>query len=263
MTTGKLQDFDLSGRVALVTGGSKGIGRAISLALAEKGAEVIINYSSDDAAAKDAVSEIEAIYQDGQNGRSGQGVTAIKADVSNTAEVEEMFGQIKKGPGRLDILVNNAGIIRDKLLMFMTEEDWDRVIDINLKGVYNCCKTAIRLMIGEKYGKIVNMASPSAILGRPGQTNYASSKGGVISFTRSLAREISRFNICVNAISPGLIETEMMDELGEDVIKELLSGVPIGRLGTPEEVTGAVLFLVSEKSSYITGQVLSVDGGLT
>ena len=260
MTTGKTQDFDLSGRVALITGGSKGIGRAISIALAEKGADVIVNYSTDDDAAKNVVSEIESIYQ---KGRSGQVVTAIKADVSNVAEVEEMFGQIKKGPGRLDILVNNAGIIRDKLLMFMTEDDWDRVININLKGVYNCCKTAIRLMIGEKYGKIVNMASPSAILGRPGQTNYASSKGGVISFTRSLAREIARFNICVNAVSPGLIETEMMDELGEDMINELLSAVPIGRLGAPEEVTGAVLFLVSEKSNYITGQVLSVDGGLT
>ncbi len=270
MTTGKTEDFDFSGRVALVTGGSKGIGRAISLALAEKGADVIVNYSTDDAAAKDVVSEIESIYQKGQEGNSQEGksqegkrVVAIKADVSNTAEVEEMFGQIKKGPGRLDILVNNAGIIRDKLLMFMTEDDWDRVIDIYLKGVYNCCKTAIRLMIGEKYGKIVNMASPSAILGRPGQTNYASSKGGVISFTRSLAREIARFNICVNAVSPGLIETEMMDELSDDVIKELLSAVPIGRLGTPEEVTGAVLFLASDKSNYITGQVLSVDGGLT
>ena len=262
MTTGETQDFDFSGRVALITGGSKGIGRAISLALAEKGADVIINYSSDDSAAKDVVSEIEAI-QNGQNERSGQVVTAIKADVSNSAEVEEMFVQIKKDPGRIDILVNNAGIIRDKLLMFMTEDDWNRVIDINLKGVYNCCKTAIRLMIGEKYGKIVNMASPSAILGRPGQTNYASSKGGVISFTRSLAREIARFNICVNAVSPGLIKTEMMDELGEDVIKELLSAVPIGRFGTPEEVTGAVLFLASDKSNYITGQVLSVDGGLT
>ncbi len=257
MITGKTEDFDLSGRVALITGGSKGIGRAISIALAEKGADVIINYSTDDSAAKDVVSEINSLN------RSGQVVTAIKADVSNSAEVEEMFGQIKKGPGRLDILVNNAGIIRDKLLMFMTEDDWDRVIDINLKGVYNCCKTAIRLMIGEKYGKIVNMASPSAILGRPGQTNYASSKGGVISFTRSLAREIARFNICVNAVSPGLIETEMMDELNDDVIKELLSAVPIGRLGTPVEVTGAVLFLASEKSNYITGQVLSVDGGLT
>jgi 3-oxoacyl-[acyl-carrier protein] reductase len=257
MNTGKTQDFDLSGRVALITGGSKGIGRAISIALAEKGADVIINYSTDDSAAEDVVSEINSLN------RSGQAVTAIKTDVSNVAEVEEMFGQIKKGPGRLDILVNNAGIIRDKLLMFMTEDDWDRVIDINLKGVYNCCKAAIRLMIGEKYGKIVNMASPSAILGRPGQTNYASSKGGVISFTRSLAREIARFNICVNAVSPGLIETEMMDELNDDMIKELLSAVPIGRLGTPEEVTGAVLFLASEKSNYITGQVLSVDGGLT
>lgn len=254
MTAGKSQDFDFTGRVALVTGGSKGIGRAISLALAEKGAEVLINYSSDDEAAKGVLTEIKAM---------GGKAVALKADVSDTSQVEDMFGRIRKDPGRLDILVNNAGIIRDKLLMFMNEDDWNRVIDINLKGVYNCCKTAIRLMIGEKYGKIVNMVSPSAILGRPGQTNYASSKGGVISFTRSLAREIARFNVCVNAVSPGLIETEMMDELTEKTKEELLSGVPIGRLGTPEEVTGAVLFLASEKSCYITGQVISVDGGLT
>ncbi len=247
-------DFDFSGRVALVTGGSKGIGRAISLALAEKGADVIVNYSANDDAAKGVVLEIEAM---------GRKAAAIKADVSDTAQVEDMFGRIRKDPGRLDILVNNAGIIRDKLLMFMNEEDWNRVIDINLKGVYNCCKTAIRFMIGEKYGKIVNMVSPSAILGRAGQTNYASSKGGVISFTRSLAQEIARFNVCVNAVSPGLIETEMMDNLTEETKKELLSAVPIGRLGTPEEVTGAVLFLASDRSDYITGQVISVDGGLT
>ncbi|MBN1573254.1 MAG: 3-oxoacyl-[acyl-carrier-protein] reductase [Deltaproteobacteria bacterium] len=247
-------DFDFSGRTALITGGSKGIGRAVSLALAERGADVIINYSADDDAAKGVVSEIEAM---------GRKATAIKADVSDTAKVEDMFGIIRKDPGRLDILVNNAGIIRDKLLMFMNEDDWNRVIDINLKGVYNCCKTAIRFMIGEKYGKIINMVSPSAILGRAGQTNYASSKGGVIGFTRSLAQELARFNICVNAVSPGLIETEMMDNLTEETKKELLSAVPLGRLGTPEEVTGAVLFLASDKSDYITGQVISVDGGLT
>jgi 3-oxoacyl-[acyl-carrier protein] reductase len=247
-------DFDFSGRVALVTGGSKGIGRAISMALAGKGADLIVNYSTDEDAAKGVVSEIEAM---------GGKAAAIKADVSDTAQVEDMFGRIRKDPGRLDILINNAGIIRDKLLMFMNEEDWNRVIDINLKGVYNCCKTAIRFMIGEKYGKIVNMVSPSAILGRAGQTNYASSKGGVISFTRSLAQEIARFNVCVNAVSPGLIETEMMDNLTEETKKELLSAVPIGRLGTPEEVTGAVLFLASDRSDYITGQVISVDGGLT
>jgi 3-oxoacyl-[acyl-carrier protein] reductase len=247
-------DFDFSGKVALVTGGSKGIGKAISLALAEKGANVFVNYSSDDEAAKDVITEIEAM---------GGKADAVKADVSDAAQVEDMFGRIRKDPGRLDILVNNAGIIRDKLLMFMNEDDWNRVIDINLKGVYNCCKTAIRLMIGEKYGKIVNMVSPSAILGRPGQTNYASSKGGVISFTRSLAREIARFNVCVNAVSPGLIETEMMDELTEKTKEELLSGVPIGRLGTPEEVAGVVLFLASDRSDYITGQIISVDGGLT
>jgi len=247
-------DFDFTGKAALVTGGSRGIGRAISLALAARGAYVIINYASDDDAAEKTVSDI--------TGAGGKAV-AVKADVADTAAIEEMFGRIRKDPGRLDILINNAGIIRDKLLMFMGPDDWDRVIAVNLTGVYNTAKSASRLMIGQKYGKIVNIVSPSAIVGRAGQTNYAAAKGGVIAFTKSLARELARFSIWVNAVSPGIIQTEMLDGITEQMKESFLTAVPMKRFGTPDEVTGAVLFLASERSNYITGQILCVDGGLT
>jgi 3-oxoacyl-[acyl-carrier protein] reductase len=247
-------DFDFGGKAALVTGGSRGIGRAISMALAARGAYVVVNYSSDEAAAQKTVSDIE-----GAGGRA----VSVKADVADTQEIEQMFGLIRKDPGRLDILVNNAGIIRDKLLMFMGADDWDRVIAVNLTGVYNTAKSASRLMIGQKYGKIVNIVSPSAIVGRAGQTNYAAAKGGVISFTKSLARELARFSIWVNAVSPGIIQTEMLDGIPDDVKASFLEAVPMGRFGTPDEVTGAVLFLASEQSNYITGQIICVDGGLT
>ncbi len=247
-------DFYFGGKAALVTGGSRGIGRAISLALAARGAYVLVNYSSDEAAAQKTVSEITA---------SGGKAVAVKADVADAGETEAMFGMIRKDPGRLDILVNNAGIIRDKLLMFMGTDDWDRVIAVNLTGVYNTAKSASRLMIGQKYGKIINIVSPSAIVGRAGQTNYAAAKGGVISFTKSLARELARFSIWVNAVSPGIIETEMLGGIPDDLKATFLEAVPMGRFGTPEEVTGAVLFLASERSNYITGQVVCVDGGLT
>ncbi len=247
-------DFDFTGKAALVTGGSRGIGRAISLALAARGAYVIINYASDDDAAEKTVSDI--------TGAGGKAV-AVKADVADTAAIEEMFGRIRKDPGRLDILINNAGIIRDKLLMFMGPDDWDRVIAVNLTGVYNTAKSASRLMIGQKYGKIVNIVSPSAIVGRAGQTNYAAAKGGVIAFTKSLARELARFSIWVNAVSPGIIHTEMLDGITEQMKESFLTAVPMKRFGTPDEVTGAVLFLASERSNYITGQILCVDGGLT
>ncbi|MBN2224241.1 MAG: beta-ketoacyl-ACP reductase [Deltaproteobacteria bacterium] len=247
-------DFDFGGKAALVTGGSKGIGRSISLALAARGAYVIINYAGDDDAAMKTVSDITD---------AGGTAVAVKADVADTAAVEEMFGRIRKDPGRLDILINNAGIIRDKLLMFMGPDDWDRVIAVNLTGVYNTAKSASRIMIGQKYGKIVNIVSPSAIVGRAGQTNYAAAKGGVIGFTKSLARELARFSIWVNAVSPGIIQTEMLSGIPEEVKDTFLTAVPMGRFGTPDEVTGAVLFLASERSNYITGQVLCVDGGLT
>jgi len=252
--TQSIMDFDFTDKVALVTGGSRGIGRAISLALAERGAQVIVNYAGNEEAAQKTVSDIQT---------AGGDARAIRADVADTADVENMFGEIRTDPGRLDILVNNAGVLRDKLLMFMSEDDWDRVMDVNVKGLYTCCKSAARLMIGQKYGKIINMTSPSAFIGRAGQTNYAASKAGVVGFTRSLARELARFHIYVNAVCPGMIQTDMLQQLPENVAEEMLEGIAMKRFGTPEEVSGAVLFLASNKSDYITGQVITVDGGLT
>lgn len=246
--------FDFSKKAALVTEGSGGIGRAICTALAERGAEVIVGYSSGDDAAEKVVSEIKA---------KGGSAFAVKADVSNTDEVEEMFGRIRKDPGHLDILVNTQSVATNKLLSFMSEDDWDSVINTNLKGVFNTSKSASRMMIGQNYGKIINITSSSAILGGAGETNYASAMGGVISFTKSLARELARFNITVNAVSPGRLETEETDGLSEEAAQELLYAVPLGRFGRATDVAGAVLFLASDMSDYITGQVICVDGGLT
>jgi 3-oxoacyl-[acyl-carrier protein] reductase len=165
--------------------------------------------------------------------------------------------------GQIDILVNNAGRLRDRLFLFMQETDWDDVLEVNLKGVYYACQAVLKPMIGRRFGRIINLASPSALLGRAGQTNYAAAKGGVISFTRSLARELAHLNITVNAVSPGVISTEMVAHLPEKVRRELLQQIPYGRPGTPEEAAGAVLFLASRRAAYLTGQTLAVDGGLT
>jgi len=246
--------YRLDGRVALVTGGSKGIGRAIALALAEAGARVCINYSSDRQAADETVGRLREI--------NGWGM-AVKADVSDGEAVADMVQDIVEEAGTVHILVNNAGIIRDSLLMLMKDEDWKRVIDINLTGVYNCSRAVLRPMIGEKWGRIINIVSPSALMGRPGQTNYAASKGGVYSFTKSLAREVARLGIRVNALSPGVIETELTRDLDEKVKEEFIGMIPLGRFGSPEEVAAAACFLASEESGYITGELISVDGGLT
>lgn len=247
-----MDDF-LAGRVALVTGGSRGIGAAICRALASHGAKVAINYRENQQAAERVREEVE-----------GQGSSAIllRADISRLQEVSQIFQSLQEAFGRLDILVNNAGLIKDKFLMLMGEEDWDEVIATNLKGVYLCSKAACRIMIGQRSGKIINLASPSALSGRAGQVNYSASKGGVVSFTKSLARELGRFGITVNAISPGIIATEMVDGLAEGVRKELLSMIPLGRFGQPEEIAHAVTFLASPGADYLTGQILSVDGGL-
>lgn len=246
--------YGLNGKVALVTGGSKGIGKSIAMAFAEAGAKVCINYSSDEGSADRTVSKLKEI--------SGWGM-AVRADVSKAYAVSEMIETVIRDAGALHILVNNAGIIRDSLLMLMKDEDWRHVIEINLNGVYNCSKAVLRPMIGERWGRIINIISPSAIMGRPGQTNYAASKGGIYSFTKSLAHEVARLGITVNALSPGVIKTDLTEGLDTKLKKELIDMIPLKRFGAPEEVADTACFLASEKSKYITGELISVDGGLT
>lgn len=244
----------MSERVALVTGGTKGIGREISRSFAHKGIKVYMNYSSDDRAAESASTDLAAINTFAKT---------IKADVSDQEQVNAMIEKIINEAGRLDVLVNNAGIIRDGLLMLMPDSNWKRVIDVNLNGTCYCSKAALRPMVGNRWGRIINIISPSALLGRAGQTNYSASKGGVLSFTKSLAREMARFGITVNAVSPGVIETELTEKMDENIRKEFISMIPAGRFGRPEEVSNAVSFLASDEAGYITGEYISIDGGLT
>lgn len=238
----------------IITGGTRGLGRTIAVNFAREGAWVAVSYSSDEGSALDTDAELKSI--------SKQSLT-IKADVSSRTAVEKMIGDVLREWEYVDILVNNAGIIRDKLLMFLNEDDWDRVLDVNLKGTYLCSKVVIKPMIARKSGRIINMTSPSALTGRISQTNYAASKGGIISFTKSLSREIARFGITVNAVCPGVIKTSMTEILDDKTKNDFLQMIPMGRFGEPEDIAGAVLFLASEKARYITGQVLVVDGGLT
>ena len=243
---------DLENRTALVTGGTRGLGRAVALRYLELGAKVAVTYVSDDESAGRFLEEA---------GRLGKCI-ALKGDVSESSAVEGIFGRVKSEFGGTDILVNNAGVVKDGFLMLMREEDWDRVIAVSLKGTFNCSKAACRHMIGARHGRIINMVSPSAITGRAGQTNYSAAKGGIISFTRSLAREVARFGITVNAISPGVIRTELTENLPEKIREELMGFIPLGRFGSPEEVAWAAQFLASDGSAYITGQVVPVDGGI-
>lgn len=246
--------MSLNGKVALVTGGSRGIGRAIALFLAQEGAKVAINY----AGRKEAAAQVmEMVKQQG-----GEAI-AIQANVAEQKAVDEMVKQVVEAFGRLDILVNNAGITRDNLLMRMKETEWDEVIAVNLKGVFNCTKAVTRQMLKQKWGRIINISSVSGLLGNAGQANYAAAKAGVIGLTKTAARELASRGVTVNSVAPGFIETEMTDVLDEQVKKQLFDQIPLGRFGTVEEVAKVVRFLASDDAAYITGQTISVDGGMS
>ncbi len=245
--------MQLNGKTAVVTGGSRGIGRAIALQLAEKGANVVVNYTSREDAALAVVREIEAM------GVSGM---AVKADVSKGEEVENLVNEVLNTFGSIDILVNNAGITRDNLIMRMTEQDFDDVISTNLKGAFICTKSVSKVMIKQKSGKIINVSSVVGIIGNAGQSNYAAAKAGLIGFTKSMAKELAKRGINVNAVAPGFIETDMTSKLSEKVKEEFANNIPLMRIGKPEDIAKAVLFLSSEYSDYITGQVINIDGGM-
>lgn len=241
------------GKVALVTGASRGIGRAIALALAAEGADVAVNYAGSEAAAKEVAAEIEAM---------GRKAFVIQADIASTEASTAMIDAVVKEFGRVDVLVNNAGITRDGLLMRMKEEDWDAVITTNLKGVFNCTKAAIKYMMKQKSGNIVNISSIVGVMGNAGQANYCAAKAGVIGFTKATAKEVAARGIRVNAIAPGFIKTDMTSVLSEKVVEAMLAGIPLNRLGETEDIAKAVLFLASSDANYITGQTLHVDGGM-
>jgi len=243
----------MQGRVAVVTGGARGIGRAIVEKLALLGADVVIADMLIDLA-EESAAEISKLTQ--------RNLIALKVNVTDGKSTNELIDQTIKQFGKIDILVNNAGITRDTLILRMEEADWDAVLDVNLKGVFNCSKAAIRPMMKQRYGRIVNISSVSGQAGQAGQTNYSASKAGVIGFTKALAREVASRQITVNAVAPGFVPTYLTNDLPEDLKNSILSATPVGRMGKPEEIAAAVAFLASEEASYITGQVLAVDGGM-
>lgn len=243
----------LQGKHALVTGASRGIGRSIALELAKQGASVAVNYSGSEDRAQAVVEEIEAM---------GQKAFKIQADVSNEKSVKEMIKAVVDTFGSIDILVNNAGITKDNLLMRMKEDEFDQVINTNLKGVFLCTKAATRPMMKQRSGKIINVASIVGVSGNPGQANYVAAKAGVIGMTKSVAKELASRNILVNAVAPGFISTDMTDALSDEQRTSMLELVPLGKLGTPENVATVVRFLASNDAEYITGQTIHIDGGM-
>ena len=243
----------LAGKVAIVTGGSRGIGRGIAIELGKRGAKVIVNYNT----SVDAANEVVGLIQ-----QSGSDALAVQADVSQYAAAQNLIKAAIDFGERLDILVNNAGTTRDMLLAMMPESDWDLVISMNLKSAYNCSKAALKQMMRQKYGRMVNISSISGLAGNGGQTNYSASKAGLIGLTKALAREVGGRNITVNAVAPGFIPTDLTSSLPQNLLDEAVKATPLGRLGTIEDVARAVAFLVSEDAAFITGQVLSVDGGM-
>lgn len=240
-------------KVAVVTGASRGIGAEIAKTLAKEGAKVVVNYSGSEAKAKEVVAEIEAL---------GSEAIAVRADVSNSEDVKAMMDETIAKFGKIDFLVNNAGITRDNLLMRMKEDEWDDVMNINLKGVFVCTKAVTRQMMRQRSGKIVNVASIVGVAGNPGQANYVAAKAGVIGLTKTTAQELASRNILVNAVAPGFITTDMTEALPEEVKEGMLRMIPLKRLGEPEHVAKTVAFLLSDDANYITGQTIHIDGGM-
>lgn len=243
----------LTDRVAIVTGASRGIGRAIALELAGRGASVIVNYNSSPVGADEVVSAATA---------AGGNAAAVQADVSKEEQVDALFKKTVELYGKVDIVVNNAGVTRDNLIIRMKQEDFDTVIDTNLKSAWLMCKAAISAMMRKRYGRIINISSVSGVVGQAGQTNYSASKAGLIGLTKALAREYANRGITVNAVAPGFVLTDLTKDLPEDLVKQLNSVIPLGRWGTPEEIARATAFFASDDAGYITGQVLNVDGGM-
>ncbi len=244
----------LDSKIAIVTGASRGIGRSIAIELASQGASTVVNYNSSEASAQEVVAKIQA---------AGGSAIAIQADVGNFEAAQAMVKSTLDTYGQIDILVNNAGTTRDKLLLMMKEDDWDVVVDTNLKSLFNCCKAVARPLIRRrKGGRIINISSVVGLAGQAGQTNYAASKAGIIGFTKSLAKELGMRSITVNCIAPGFFPTSLTEGLSEDMIERALELIPLGRLGKLEEVADLVTFLASDKAAYITGEVIRVDGGL-
>lgn len=245
--------MSFNGKVAIVTGGSRGLGRGIAIELGKRGAKVVVNYNT----SVDAANEVVQLIKD-----AGSDALAVQSDVSQYDPAQSLMKAALEFGGRLDILVNNAGATRDMLLALMSENDWDVVITTNLKSAYNCSKAALKPMMRQTYGRIVNISSVAGLAGNSGQTNYSASKAGMIGFTKALAREVGGRNITVNAVAPGLVPTDLTSAIPQNLLDEALKLTPLGRLGTIEDVAYAVAFLVSGEASFITGQVVRVDGGI-